>query len=45
MGLSGKEIQVLKLIDKDTRDNRKQSSVTAYLRNNLGLPRNVVNKI
>ena len=45
MGLSGKEIQVLKLIDKNTRDNRKQSSVTAYLRNNLGLPRNIVNKI
>jgi hypothetical protein len=45
MGLSGKEIQVLKLIDKNTRDNRKNSSVTAYLRNNLGLPRNIVNKI
>ena len=45
MGLSGKEIQVLKLIDKNTRDNRKQSSVTAYLRNNLGLPRNIVNRI
>ena len=45
MGLSGKEIQVLKLIDKNTRDNRKNSSVTAYLRNNLGLPRNIVNRI
>lgn len=45
MGLSGKEIQVLKLIDKNTKDNRKNSSVTAYLRNNLGLPRNIVNKI
>ena len=45
MGLSGKEIQVLKLIDKNTKDNRKNSSVTAYLRNNLGLPRNIVNRI
>ena len=45
MGLSGKEIQVLKLIDKNTRDNRKNSSVTAYLRNNLGLPRHIVNRI
>ena len=45
MGLTGKEIQVLKLIDKNTRDNRKNSSVTAYLRNNLGFPRNIVNKI
>ena len=45
MGLSGKEIQVLKLIDKNTIDNRKNSSVTAYLRNNLGLPRNIINKI
>ena len=41
MGLSGKEIQVLKLIDKNTIDNRKNSSVTAYLRNNLGLPRKI----
>ena len=44
MSLNKKEIRVLKLIDANVRGNHK-ANVTSYLRNQLGLPNDIANKI